>query len=56
MILFPLLLTLNSPYTSLQFCSELKCELQSAVYSEVLEQVEADDIHLRCVDTYSSGR
>ena len=56
MILLPLLLTLNSPYTSNQFCSELKHELQQAVYSEVLEQTEADDIHLRCVETYSNGR
>lgn len=55
MIELILLLNLASPYTSIEFCTELKYETDRAVSREDLTQQQSDDIFNRCLETYTKG-
>ena len=51
--MFSLLLASSFIYSSPQYCLELKNDLSSAVKEEHIEQVSADAIFLRYLDTYN---
>lgn len=55
MIEFILLANLLAPYTSIEFCAELKYETDRAVLRDDLTQQQSDDIFDRCLDTYTRG-
>ena len=54
--MIPLLLAINTPFTSLQFCNELSFELNAAVQEQIITQPEANTLTEKCIETYSHGR
>ena len=54
--MIPLLLSIQIPFTSLQFCNEYIFELDTAVQEQIIAQSEANTLAERCINTYSKGR
>ena len=55
MIELILIANLFSPYTSVEFCSELKFETDRAVSRDDLTQEQSDELFERCLNTYTEG-
>ena len=55
MIELILLANLFAPYTSIEFCNELKYETDRAVLRDDLTQQQSDAIFERCLETYTKG-